>query len=288
MALKASERASLMKEIGTRLSKEEWPFIDSTLRAFSLPTEDSWDGTPTTYVLHMIGKASDESLLELAEYVGFQLSPKRNHLDLPFWRKGMLRLFIGHLSSHRGFAAELQTSLLEYGISSFVAHNDIEPTREWQDEIEAALESCDSLVGLMHAGFHGSKWTDQEIGFAMDRGVPVFAIRCGQIPYGFIARFQAFNGNGKSAIKIARELFEAFLRNKQTQRRMTDALVGLFAESYSFARAKALMGYLEETPVWDPSYPARLRSAVKHNPQVFDSFGVANRVDKLIKRWSKT
>src|SRR6266404_8173018 len=94
MALKASERATLMKEIGTRLAAEEWPFIDVTLNAFALPTLQNWDSSTLSYVLRMIKDAPDESLLELAEHVGYQFGAKPIRVDPPFWRRGMLRLFI--------------------------------------------------------------------------------------------------------------------------------------------------------------------------------------------------
>jgi hypothetical protein len=113
----------------------------------------------------------------------------------------MLRLFVTHLATYRAFAGELQEALLPLGISCFVAHNDIEPTLEWQAQIETALATCDALVALLHAKFHESKWTDQEIGFAMGRGVPACTVRLGETPYGFIGRFQAFNGNGKEAAR---------------------------------------------------------------------------------------
>ncbi len=60
----------------------------------------------------------------------------------------------------------------------------------------------------MHDGFKESNWTDQEVGFAMGRGLPVFSIRFDQDPYGFIGRFQAFNGNGKTVENLAREIFD--------------------------------------------------------------------------------
>lgn len=287
MALKPSERLTLMKEIAKRLTVEGWPFIDATLKAFSLPTSDSWNGSMVSYVLQMIGEAPDNSLMELAEHVGFQFDSKPTRVDPPFWRKGLLRLFITHLSAHRTFATQLQAELLGFGISSFVAHSDIEPTLEWQNEIEAALSTCDALVALLHPDFHRSKWTDQEIGFAMGRGVPVCAVRFGEDPYGFIGRFQAFNGNGKKASRVSAEIFEAFRKHKQTQRRMADVLIAMFADSPSFADSKTRMGYLEELTVWEPSYPSRLRSAVKRNHQIADSFGVADRVEKLIKKWAK-
>jgi hypothetical protein len=175
MSLSTSQRVSLMKEIASRLGAESWPLIDLTLRQFALPTTNSWSGDDHHgYVLVMVEKASDQTLLELAQHLGFVLEvPAPSHIEPAFWRKGMFRLFISHLATHKKWAGELQDALLAYGISGFVAHSDIEPTMEWQDQIETALSTCDALVALLHDKFHESKWTDQEIGFAMGRAVPV-------------------------------------------------------------------------------------------------------------------
>jgi len=199
----------------------------------------------------------------------------------------MLKLFITHLAAHRRFVAELQEALWAYGISGFVAHSDIEPTQEWQTEIETALATCDALVALLHPDFHLSNWTDQVIGFAMGRGVPVFSVRFGQDPYGFISRFQAFDGTGKSAEALARELFEAYRKNKQTQALMAGALVRLLEESNNFASAKERVGYLEELEAWDPSFSARLKGALKSNSQVSEGWGVPDRISALIRKWEE-
>jgi hypothetical protein len=268
------------------LGAEEWPFIDLTLNQFSLPTSDTWDGDKSSYVLKMLESASDPILIELGQHVGFQFDeagPQR--VDPPFWRKGMLRLFVSHLAAKRDFAAGLQEALLEYGISAFVAHNDIEPTSEWQAQIETALATCDALIALLHEHFHASPWTDQEIGFAMGRGIPVFAVRFTYAPYGFIGRFQAFNGNNKAPAGLAWQLFEAYRTNKQTQRKMGEILINLFEESPSFTKAKDRIGYLEELTFWEPSFSARIRSAAKNNSQIIGAWGVPERVEALAEKW---
>lgn len=290
MPLSPSQRISLKKEIATRLAKEEWPLVDATLKEFSLPWSNEWPGgEKIAYVLRMLEDASDQILIDLAQHVGFHFGEAVTpRVDPPFWRNGMLRLFVTHLAVHRVFAAELQVKLLDFGISAFIAHTDIEPTQEWQTQIETALATCDALVALLHQDFHSSNWTDQEIGFAMGRGVPVFSVRFGQDPYGFIGRFQAFDGNNKAAKSLARELFDAYTKNKQTQQRMSEVLVGLFEESGSFTAAKGLISRLEELTSWDPSFSSRLKSAVKSNSQVSGSWGVPERVVALTKRWAKS
>ena len=286
-SLSASKRITLLKEISDRLQVEEWPLIDVTLAQFGLRTSDRWDGDKHSYVLAMSKNAPDDTLVELAQHVGylFEEVPKPG-IDPPFWRKRMFRLFVSHLSTEKVYAAELQETLLEYGISAFVAHNDIEPTLEWQTQIETALATADSLIALLHPKFHESNWTDQEIGFAMGRGLPVFAVRFGQDPYGFIGRFQGFTGSGKSVQTLARELFDQYRKNKQTQRRMGEVLVSLFEDSPTFAAAKARVAYLELMEVWDTSFVPRIEVAVESNSQISNSWGVPARIQQLAKKWA--
>ncbi len=276
-----------MKEIAQRLGNESWTLIDLTLKQFRLPVTNAYSGETGGYILEMIEQASDEALLELAQHLGFTLeSPVSSYIEPAFWRKGMFRLFISHLAIHKKWAGELQEALLEFGISAFVAHSDIEPTTEWQDQIETALLTCDALVALLHDKFHESKWTDQEIGFAMGRGVPVFSVHFGEAPYGFIGRFQAFNGTKSDPPTLAHQIFKAYHKNKQTKKLMSEVLVRLFEESGSFLEAKARIGYLEELEVWESSFANRILMAEESNGQINGSWGVPRRVENLAKKWS--
>lgn len=136
---------------------------------------------------------------------------------------------------------------------------------------------CHGLVALLHDKFHESKWTDQEIGFAMGRGVPIFSVRYGQDPYGFIRRFQAFSGNDTEADTLAGELFDAY-RNKKTKAKMSEAMIAFFEHSRGFADAKQRIGYLEDLEDWEPSFSTRIRSAAKNNLQISDAWGVLNEL----------
>lgn len=287
--LSASQRVKLLKEISDRLSKEDWSLIDVTLTQFKLKTSNTWGGTNISYVLEMAMNAPDSTLVDLARHVGFTFEQTpATGIEPPFWRKRMYRLFLSHLSAHKAFSAQLQESLLPFGISAFVAHNDIEPTLEWQAQIEAGLSTADSLIALLHPDFHSSKWTDQEVGFAMGRGLPVFAIHFGQAPYGFIGRFQAFIGQGKASSALAREIFDTYRKSKQSQRKMAEILMNLFEDSGSFAEAKVRVGYLEDLTVWDASYVHRLQEALESNSQIEGSWGVPDKVAALCKRWASS
>jgi len=277
-----------MKEIANRLSGESWALIDLTLKQFNLPTSNSWSGEDSAYVMRMIEKAPDATVIELSQHLGFDLNVSRaSNIEPDFWDDGMFRLFISHLAANKKTAASIQSALRYFGISSFVAHNDIMPTTEWEDQIELALSTCDALIALLYDKFHESNWTDQEIGFAMGRGVPACSVLFGQRPYGFIGRFQAFNGNSKSVDVLAKEIFDAFRKNKQTQSRMSGILIRQFEESNTFAQAKDRIGYLEELDVWETSFSNRVLAANDNNTQVSGSWGVSDRVKQLATKWSK-
>src|SRR5262249_9008605 len=135
------------------------------------------------------------------------------------------RLFLTHLSSFKDTAAGLRNSLRRFAISSFVAHEDIEPAKEWQDEIEAALFSMDALAAVITPKFVESKWADQEIGVAIGRGTVVIPIMREATPHGFIGKFQGVNGKGKTILQVATAIFDVLLASRQTRSRLLACLV---------------------------------------------------------------
>ena len=128
------------------------------------------------------------------------------------WGDGGFRLFLSHKSEVKKETADLKDRLGLFGISCFVAHEDIHPTRAWQDEIEYALASMDGFVALMTPDFHQSDWTDQEVGFAFARGVPLIAVRLGKDPYGFIGKFQALSSSWSTA---AEDIAKILIKNER-------------------------------------------------------------------------
>ena len=288
MKLSRSQRVNVIQNIAEVLENDDWTSIDLVLNQFSFPTSNQWTGETRSYIIEMIRDAKDSDLVELAEH--FRIQFNKGKADEPppsppYWAEGKLRVFLSHLTAKREQAANIQKALDSYGMSAFVAHNDIQPTIEWQLEIETALSTCDLLVALIHPKFIESKWCDQEVGYALGRGIPVFTVRCGADPYGFVSRFQGFNGNSKDEFQIAKELFEAATAHKKLQDKMASVLIDLFVNSGSFTNAMSRVAYLEQLTVWDESFSDRLKKAVKINDQISGSWGVPERVAKLIEKW---
>jgi len=153
------------------------------------------------------------------------------------WTPGYLRLFLGHKAEYKKQTSQFKGAMDYYGVSCFVAHEDIEPTKEWQNEIEKALFSMDAMVALMTEEFSNSRWTDQEIAVAIGRQIPIIPVRLGMDPYGFIGKFQGLSGTGKAAKALAKEVYDLLWTKSSLKGQLAESLVGRFAASASFAQA---------------------------------------------------
>ena len=204
-------------------------------------------------------------------------------VDVPsFWKEGYLRLFLSHVSTFKVEASGLARSLEHCGVSGFVAHEDIEPTKEWENEIRLGLATCDALACLLTPEFPQSKWTDQEVGFAIGRGVLVVPVRLGIDPYGFMGRYQAHSGVKKSTEEMAVSLVTTLARHRLTGARMAEGLLVSFEGSPSFMEAKQRAARLNLIRSWSDETRERIRRAVKENDQISGAFGVPRLVEDLL------
>lgn len=153
------------------------------------------------------------------------------------WGDSAFRLFLSHKAAVKKETAELKTRLSAFGVSCFVAHEDIHPTKAWQDEIENALASMDGFVALMTDDFHDSNWTDQEVGYALARGVPMIAVKFGMDPYGFIGKFQALSSDWENAPV---EILKILIRNERMFSFYVQALRACTSWDNGNEQAKAL------------------------------------------------
>ena len=198
------------------------------------------------------------------------------------WETDTLRLFLSHISAYKEAATKLKTALALYGISAFVAHEDIEPNLDWQNEIELALGSVHALCAMLTPGFHQSNWTDQEIGFGLGRNIPVVSVRFGQDPYGFIGRNQALRGNLDLLYPVAVSMADVLLREGRTKAPMRDALVGALERAKSFASAKQIATMLASVDGFNDAQRDRLANAVRDNSQVRESWGAPEIIKKIV------
>ncbi len=201
---------------------------------------------------------------------------------MSIWHSPQFKLFFSHVAAHKGFAATIRDELSIRAISAFVAHDDIEPSQEWQDVIEAALRSADALAALLTPDFHESNWTDQEVGACMVRNVLILPVNLGLNPYGFIAKVQALNGSGKNSAQLAEEIFNTLVTHELTRTAMAEAIVASFESSPSYLDARRNIELVERVPELTVTQIARLRKAALANGQIGKAFGVAKKLGEFV------
>jgi len=201
-----------------------------------------------------------------------------------FWQPGYFRLFISHVSESKVAAHALKEVLARYQIAAFVAHDDIEPSREWQSEIESALRTTDALAAIVVPNFVGSRWCDQEVGYALGRRKFVLALRAGADPHGFLGKYQGLQVNGLDTTQVAAQIFDVLIRHELTTQRMTESLVERMVRSMSWDGAKWTMTLLEKASNLNDGQCARLLRSIDDNIDVGDAFSVPDRIRTLIAR----
>ena len=198
-----------------------------------------------------LNKAAASVQDESVSSVGFEYSDEDEYISdvLPdtrsashsydrLWRPKTIRAFISHSDAAKKYANQLASELDMHGISSFVAHDAIEPDEDWQDEIELALQSMDVMLAFITDDFFESAWTNQEIGYALARKIPIISIKVGrQDPAGFIRNRQAIHGTihniGFVALQARNTLKKRLLRSA----RYRECTLYRFMDARSFKEA---------------------------------------------------
>jgi TIR domain len=77
--------------------------------------------------------------------------------------------FISYAHVDRAYAGQTQSLLREFGVSAFLAHEDLEVSDEWCTRLLLELAHCDLFVALFSKHYLASTWAQQESGFIASR-----------------------------------------------------------------------------------------------------------------------
>lgn len=178
------------------LDSDEWDFqrTNLLLSEFNLPTRAGAFDDPS--LVDCLTEIDNDSLIQMASVVlGLERPEVVAGAELPpdvadKWKPGYLRVFLSHSAKRKAEVAAIADELAVVGIHGFVAHDSLEYSLPWQEQIESALRSMQAFVALVHPEMRPSPWCHQEIGWAMGRRTPYYAVRIGADPTGFLGREQ--------------------------------------------------------------------------------------------------
>ena len=291
MTMKRIDRIKLVDRIGRELqSTMTYSDIKMYLAGFGvdtdMPTTDK-GGSKWVYVKDLLSNESENTIFKIADELeidhGYTYQTAVEIPDSKFWHPNHFRLFLCHLSTFKVKTAQLQNTLTEYGISSFVAHKDIEPTKEWQDEIEKALFSMDALAAILTPKFNGSKWTDQEVGVAVGRGSLIIPIRKGMDPYGFIGKYQGMQGEGKTIRQVADSVFRILSNHPKTKEKIAGALVDQITLANDAEDAAGKLTLLRNFEALPQKHLEKIRENCKGNKIIIGFTGFVELLNEMLE-----
>ena len=228
-----------------------------------------------SYFRERLKLSNNSGLLELAQLYDIP-APSPQEGDTSLWAQDRLRVFLSFISAHGNHARDVKKELERLGIHAFLSHIDIEANTLWQETIAWALNSCDALVALLTPGYHESHWTDQEVGWAYGRNIPVIGVRLGIDPYGFIGKIQGVSAHDSE--QIAKEVIAALKRDERSAHKVDSSFAHALAASPSFTTTRLLVPYLEDIEEWDTNMIATVERAMEQNRWVYEAHyrGIGN------------
>ncbi len=144
--------------------------------------------------------------------------------------------FISYQTADRFVAGKLKNILETIGIDSFLAHEDIEVSKEWQASILKEMAKANIFICILSKDYFKSVWCAQESGIAAFRDdLTIIPLSIdGTIPQGFFANIQS------TKVDPEQILIETLLPGlvKHDFKQATDEIIKLIGGSRSFRGAE--------------------------------------------------
>ena len=201
---------------------------------------------------------------------------------------GPLRAFISYSSKDKKLAGDVKETMEDYGVETFLAHEDIRPSAAWTTTIQTELRGCDVFLPLLTDNFSKSAWTDQETGMALALEKLIVPLRVDIVPYGFLGAIQAVHLKEDRPKTACRGVVSAIIEHRPTEReRFLDGFIPKFANSGSFDEAGWYASVLVECDGYSTEHIQDVLRAIVENRQIHDSRTASDNVDKFIRKYGK-
>ena len=187
---------------------------------------------------------------------------------------GTIRVFVSYSSDDKYLAGDVKRILEQYGLTVFLAHDDIEPTFEWQTEIIKNLNECDVFIPILTRSFSNSEWTDQEVGMAFGLEKLIIPLKVDTDPYGFISKIQACKLDVEKPSRTCLKIINV-LKVSKFRESLIDSLLHGLEEANSFASANQMIEVLKDIEnLTGEQINHIVRIAIRNNQVRFSNQGI--------------
>lgn len=130
----------------------------------------------------------------------------------------------------------------------------------------------DALLAYISDDFSSSSWTNQEVGFALGKNIPILPFAVGANPEGFISVMQAKKYTYDSFKKdIIGMLTNTRMVSRDLHRVVCDVIISHFSDSYSFATASTRFELIEDVKYLEQHQIRGVIDAFNANDQIHGS-----------------
>ena len=183
-----------------------------------------------------------------------------------------IKVFLSYSSLDKDLARDVKRQLERFGMSVFLAHEDVEPSLEWQDVILEELNACDVFMPILTDDFNSSHWTDQESGIAFQREAIILSLKVSVDPHGFIKRYQALPMNAKNIETTCKRVLHILSRNPIAGEAAKDGFIAAFGESSSWSSAATNATILVSLEPFGQQQVVRIVRLMTENDEIYNSF----------------
>jgi len=210
-----------------------------------------------------------------------------------------LKVFISYSNKDKEIAGKVKKSLESLGLNSFLAHEDIVPSQEWQKEILNNLKEAKIFIPILTPNFKESNWTDQETGMAIAYDLEIIPISLKKSfetvlinPYGFISRYQALrieydpdtlNQNPDEIINELQEKLTDVLINKENLKdKVKNCYVNALIESENYNDANFKSNIFYKFEPYNKEQSREIILGYILNDQLNNAFRASNKIKMFI------
>ena len=170
---------------------------------------------------------------------------EKEKINVDEYELGKILVFVSYSNDDKILAGRIKRILEGYGLSVFLAHDDIPPLCEWQEEISKNLDKCDVFIPILTGSFCTSEWTDQEVGIAYGLKKLIIPLKVDTAPYGFISKIQACKLYVENPVITCQKIISV-LKDKGFLEHVFDCLLRDLESASSFDYANATVKELTE------------------------------------------
>jgi hypothetical protein len=206
-----------------------------------------------------------------------------------------LKVFLSYSLKDKRVAGDYKKHLeTYYGFQVFVAHDDLTPACEWNNEIIDNIRLSDIFVVLISKNSEQSVFVNQEIGIALGLKTRIFPIKIHSTnPFGFIEKIQGFPyikseaaviSNGSKLFSIltsGREEFSLFGEIAM------ESIIHALSQSLNFNCSNIIIGTLIESESqlgFSSKHVELLISVCNNNNQVYGGAYKYSSLKKLLEK----